>query len=330
MVYAASSSTSYELKNYPQLNSLLEKARQALESQDKFKKALGDSIFANDFDSKFQISKRNERTRMTIGELCDSYKNENTAQSIDPTAIEKVLFGADGLIKRKGSSGRCPYLMEDIEVAQIREGNFGTKGTVISSGRNRTLALQILLAAAGASPEQIRKCPVRVEQVVVKDNSELQRRIISANTASRSFSRSETRERMSASGGVRFTSKDSIRTTIRYGNEKSFAAALGAYLRFAGAEIESDYLSPAQYSAAGTNLWNKLSKEFRVELGRTFYTYCKESVPRFIAITEQIDLLLPSTLKKVEEDQSAGQKTVKFSSALFQPLAEKIRRDIGG
>ena len=62
--------------------------------------------------------------------------------------------------------------------------------------------MQIMLHAAGAEYDEIKDIKIRVSEIHVMDKEELQRRIISANTGSRSFSRAEIRERMGSSGGV--------------------------------------------------------------------------------------------------------------------------------
>ena len=155
MVYSTNFNTSYEIKNYPELQPIVEKAKEHLKSDPKFVRKLGDSVFNNTFDINHQITKDLQPRKIKIGDLCQSYKYETTAQQIDPKSVYDILFGADGLIKKKGG-GRFPYLMEDIEVAEVRTGTFEVDGPIISSGRNRVLALQILLQAAGATEEQIK------------------------------------------------------------------------------------------------------------------------------------------------------------------------------
>ena len=230
MAYSANFNTSYEVKNYPELQSLIEKAKKHLESDKKFVEELGQSVFQNTFDINHQIKKDVQAKKIKIGDLCKSYKYETTTQQIDPKSVNDILFGSDGLIRKKGG-GRFPYLMEDIEVAEVRTGSFDFDGPIISSGRNRVLALQILLLAAGANEEQVKNCELRVNSVKMSSHEELQRRIISANTGSRTFSRAEIREREGAKGGVILLTKETIKETIVCSkNQKAFSAALGAYL----------------------------------------------------------------------------------------------------
>jgi|TARA_X000001382_G_C3165639_1_gene177761 hypothetical protein len=328
MAYSANFNTSYEIKNYPELIPLIEKSKEAISENSKFISQLDESCHRNTFDVNHQILKEGKTIKRTIGELCESYKYETTVQQIDPKAVQEILFGSDGLIKKKGG-GRFPYLMEDIEVAMVKSGVFQDEGPIISSGRNRLLALQILLKAAGAPEEKIANCEVRVDQVKLGSHEELQRRIISANTGSRTFSRSEIREREGARGGVVFLSKEKIKSTIVNAiNQKSFSAALGAYLKLSAAEIGDSTLTSAQYSAAGTNLWGKLCKDFRPN-GGTFYSYVKGNTKHFCSIAEMIETLLPMAIEKVKEDVSAGQKSGKLARALFDPLSSWLRTQIG-
>tara|TARA_Y100001951_G_scaffold100902_1_gene104974 strand:- start:534 stop:1520 length:987 start_codon:yes stop_codon:yes gene_type:complete len=327
MVYSTTFNTSYEIKNYPELQPLVEKAKDYLKTDKKFVEKLGDSLFNNTFDINHQIKKDVKPRKIKIGELCDSYRYESTTQQIDPKSVSDILFGSDGLIRKKGG-GRFPYLMEDIEVAEVKTGTFEVDGPIISSGRNRVLALQILLQAAGANEEQVKNCELRVNLVKMNSHEELQRRIISANTGSRTFSRAEIREREGARGGVVLLTKEKIKNTIvNAKNQKAFSAALGAYLKLSAAEIGDSYLTSAQYSTAGTNLWNKLSKEFRPNNG-TFYAYVKSNIRHFCFIAEQAESLLPLAIKNVKEDLSAGQKSVKLSKALFEPIALTLRTQI--
>tara|TARA_R100001079_G_C4444470_1_gene150495 strand:+ start:246 stop:1268 length:1023 start_codon:yes stop_codon:yes gene_type:complete len=327
MVYSTNFNTSYEIKNYPELRPVIEKAREHLKNDPKFVAKLGESVFQNTFDKNHQITKDVNPRKIKIGDLCQSYKYETTAQQIDPKSVNDILFGSDGLIKKKGG-GRFPYLMEDIEVAEVKTGSFNFDGPIISSGRNRVLALQILLQAAGADEEQIKNCELRVNLVKMNSHEELQRRIISANTGSRTFSRAEIREREGARGGVVLLTKEKIKDTIiNAKNQKAFSAALGAYLKLSAAEIGDTYLTSAQYSSAGTNLWNRLCKEFRPNNG-TFYAYVKSNIKHFHSIAEQAEQLLPSAIKKVQDDLSAGQKSIKLSKNLFEPIATLLRTKI--
>jgi hypothetical protein len=282
MVYSANFNTSYEVKNYPELQPLVEKAKEHLGSDRKFVEKLSESVFHNTFDVNHQIIKDVKPRKIKIGELCQSYKYETTIQQIDPKSVNDILFGSDGLIRKKGG-GRFPYLMEDIEVAEVKTGTFEVDGPIISSGRN---------------------------------------------TGSRTFSRAEIREREGARGGVVLLTKEKIKDTIvNAKNQKAFSAALGAYLKLSAAEIGDKYLTSAQYSTAGTNLWNKLSKEFRPNNG-TFYAYVKSNIRHFCSIAEQAESLLPSAIQKVREDLSAGQKSVKLSKFLFGSIASTLRTQI--
>jgi hypothetical protein len=163
----------------------------------------------------FQIKKPDGGAALRLfsfKELADSADNEVTAQAVDPAAVNEILFGRYGLIQKIGK-GRAERLMEDIEVAFVKDLIAGTTvGPIITSGRHRTLALQILLQAAGI--QGYADVKVRCSVVELGSQDEIQQRIISANTGSRDFSRAEIREREGSTSGIYLFSCESIESTI--------------------------------------------------------------------------------------------------------------------
>jgi hypothetical protein len=328
MAINANMNTSYELSNYEQLlGPVITKAETEMNKEKGGAKKLAADIKSNVRSSNFvgahQVRKPEPGRLMTIGELCGSYVHETTQQLIDPSAVEKILFGSDGLI-RKAGGGRAPYLMEDIEVGYISDPVAGTTvGPVITSGRNRTLALQIMLRAAGLSPAAIADLKVRVSVIQVATAEELQRRIISANTGARDFSRAEIRERLGASGGVQLLDRRTIAETISLaGSEKTFKAALGAWVKDAAISSGLDGLTPAQYSDAGNSLWNTLSKKNKPE-GRTLYSWAKENTERFLTVARAAEEALPSAVAVVTSQKKAGALAPKLAAALAPVVANR-------
>ena len=326
MAINANMNTSYELSNYGQLlGHLIAKAEAEMGKEKggaaKLAADIKASVRAGNFVGAHQVRKPEAGRLMAIGELCESYIHETTQQLIDPAAVEKILFGQDGLI-RKAGGGRSPYLMEDIEVGYITDPVMGTSiGPIISSGRNRTIALQIMLRAAGLSPEAITALQVRVSVIQVATAEEMQRRIISANTGARDFSNAERRERLGASGGVQLVDRRSITETIAVAKtEKTFKAALGAWIKDAAISSGLNTLTPAQYSDAGNSLWNLLAKSNKPN-GRTFYAWVKEDTDRFLRIAHTAQEALPSAVAIVASQKKAGALAPKLAAALLPVVA---------
>jgi len=327
MAHNANVNTSYALSNYEHiLGDVIAKAEAEMNKPKGGAKELKDKLFksinSSNFVGEHQIRKPGEGRQMTIGELCESYKHETVPQVIDPKAVEKILFGPDGLIRKSGG-GRSPYLMEDIEVGFIYDAYRGTSiGPVITSGRNRTLAIQIMLRAAGMPEVAIMAVPVRVAVIQVKNAQELQRRIISANTGSRDFSRAEVRERMGATDGVQMIDRKAIEDSIWVAkNERAFKGALGAWLKDVSISTGLNTFTPAQYSDAGNSLWNRLAKSNRPE-GKTFYAYIKADTGRFVALAKAAEQALPAAVVMASSSKAAGPISTKLVNAMLPTVAQ--------
>ena len=155
-----------------------------------------------------QVSTNDTRRMFTIKELCDSVQHETSQQRIMASAVDDILFGSDGLISRAGG-GRADYLMEDIEVAYIVQPSKGVEiGPIITSGRNRLLALQIALKAA-APTSSLDDVQLRCSTVKFSSRDDVERRIVAANMGSRSMARAEIRERKAGSKGRRWRHRHS-------------------------------------------------------------------------------------------------------------------------
>ena len=314
---------SYELSLYSDLLAdVIAKAVAAMKDANggatKFARDLRNSVSTGNFINNHQISKPGDSRTFTLGELCETKANEEVHQDIDPTAVARVLFGTDGLIKKTGG-GRFPYLMEDIEVAYVFDPFTGSsEGPWITSGRNRTMALQIMLHAAGMPPEGIAALPVRVGVVQCRNRGEVQRRIISANKGSRKPSRAEERERMGSTNGVQFYSCDSILESIQYAtNQDSFKAAFGGFIRHAAENANLNGLTPVQYSDAGNSLWNNLKTAFpKGGEFKTFYAWIKADSQRFVVCAKAAQAALPAAINMVAADRATGPKSTKLAKAL--------------
>ena len=272
--------------------------------------------------SHFQIKKPDGGAALrefTFEELAAGATAESVPQAVDVEAVSSILFGRDGLIKKFGG-GRADRLMEDIEVCYIRDLVADTVvGPIITSGRHRNLALQILLLAAGINA--YRRIKVRCSVIEVGSHQEAQQRIISANTGSRDFSRAEIRERIGSTGGVSLLNCDAIQSTILQANTaKDFKAAFSAYVKFLAADLQLNHFTPAQYSDAGNSLWNELEK-LRPQ-GGTFSKWIKtDKEGRFNCVMSAVKTTLPSAVVTAQHNPSNGPKAGKIAKALAPAVA---------
>lgn len=323
----ASTKVAYDPSNFPALVSIQERAAEQMNRakdgaavlKTKIIKAAGSGA---DLSFNFQVVKPdggNALRSFTFAELADSADHEVTPQAVDPTAVEDILFGRYGLIRKTGG-GRADRLMEDIEVAYIKDVAAGTTtGPIITSGRHRTLALQVMLKAAGI--KGYRDFKVRCSVITVSSQEQVQDRIISANTGSREFSRAEIRERLGSAGNVLLSSCQSIEATILQANKTAdFRAAFSAYVKLLSAELELNSFTPAQYSDSGNSLWNELEK-LRPE-GSTFAKWIKaDKEGRFLRVMNSVRQALPTAVNQALHNPAVGSKAGKIAKALAPAVA---------
>lgn len=328
----ASTKVSYDPSNFPALASIEERAAELMNRPKGGAAALKSEIQKTaragaDLTPGFQVVKPdggNALRSFTLAELADSAENEVTPQSVDPDAAEDILFGRYGLIRKTGG-GRADRLMEDIEVAYIKDVAAGTTtGPIITSGRHRTLALQIMLKAAGING--YRDFKVRCSVINVGSQEQVQDRIISANTGSRDFSRAEIRERLGSSGGVNLTSCKAIEATILQANKTAdFKAAFSAYIKLLSAELQLNSFTPAQYSDSGNSLWNELER-LRPE-GGTFAKWIKsDKEGRFLSVMNAVRQALPTAVNQALHNSANGSKAGKIAKALAPMVAAQCFR----
>ena len=325
----ATVNTSYDPSNFKGLDSI---AAQAAEQLSKVKGGAGQlkkdlEVLAGkggNLQPDFQMSKPDggQALRMfTLGELADSAMHEVTPQSVDPSAVSDILFGRYGLV-RKAGGGRHKHLMEDIEVAYVMNLAANTCiGPIITSGRHRTLALQIMLKAAGI--EGYRNFQIRCSVIQVNSQDQVQDRIISANTGSRDFSRAEIRERLGSGKGVLLTSLQSIDSTLlQVNNTGEFKAAFAAYVKLLAADLQLNFFTPAQYADSGNSLWNELEK-LRPN-GGTFSAWIKEKKEeRFRLVMNAVRSALPTAVGQAQHNPIRGSKSSKIAKALAPMVATK-------
>lgn len=329
---AATTKVSYDPSNFPALASIEERAAEQLNRAKDGASALKTKIekaadSGADLTPNFQVVKPdggNALRSYTLGDLADSAEHEVTPQAVDPEAVNEILFGRYGLIRKIGG-GRAERLMEDIEVAYIKDVAAGTTtGPIITSGRHRTLALQIMLKAAGMNG--YRDFSVRCSVINVASQEQVQERIISANTGSRNFSSAERRERLGSASGVTLTTCQNIEATILLANKTDdLKAAFAAYIKLLAVELQLNTFTPAQYSNAGNSLWSQLDK-LRPE-GGTFAKWIKsDKEGRFRSVMTAARQHLPTAVNQALHNPDSGSKAGKIAKALAPMVAAQCFR----
>jgi len=319
---SASIQNSYNPNEIESLAPLIEKATELMNMPKggaaELKRAVQNHVATSgSLQARFQIKKPDGGSALrefTFEQLADGAEAESVPQAVDVEAVSNILFGRDGLIKKFGG-GRADRLMEDIEVCYVRDLIADTvTGPIITSGRHRNLALQILLLAAGING--YRSIKVRCSVIEVNSLQEAQQRIISANTGSRDFSRAEIRERIGSTGGVSLLSCETIQGTIlQANNAKDFKAAFSAFVKYLAADLQLNHFTPTQYSDAGNSLWNELEKA-RPE-GGTFSKWIKtDKEGRFRCVMSSVKTALPNAVIKAQHNPLNGAKCAKIAKAL--------------
>ena len=326
----ASIKVAYDPSNFPVLASVEERAAELINRSKggagELKRKI-DTLPSKSLCEDFQIQKPEGGAALrlfTLGELAQSAEHEVTPQAVDPAAVEDILFGRYGLIRKTGG-GRADRLMEDIEVAYIEDLKTNTTiGPIITAGRHRTLAVQIMLKAAGY--EAYEKFQIRCSVVFVNNQDQVQDRIISANTGSRDFSRAEIRERLGSSSGVTLSSCKSIESTILHANKTAdFKAAFSTYVKLLSQELQLNNFTPAQYSESGNSLWNELEK-LRPE-GGTFAKWVKaDKEGRFLSVMNSVRNTLPVAANQALHNPANGSKASKIAKALAPAVAAQCFR----
>jgi hypothetical protein len=329
MAIAASFHAPYDLVNHEDiLSATLDKARAAVTDglRTEFSRAIeysGERVLMERMQ--LPLARGCAGAVFTLGELCDSYKHETTAQVILPSSVEKILLGFDGLIRRQGG-GRAPYLLQDVQVGYIRnvaDADSQTVGPIIISGRNRLLALQAFVRLVAPNVD-VRSLQLRCMAYTFSNRKSLEEAIVAANSG-RDFPRSEKREKKAAAGGLNLSSKDEIRATLPgYSKQPPAGAITGTWLKFTAAEQQLNTMSAAQISDAGAGLVNRLAKDVKPN-GMTLGAWFKEDSTRLIAMCEALEPMLAPALRAVAADTSVGSLPKKLASQLMSTALGALR-----
>lgn len=317
---AHSVNQTYDLANWPELNALLQRATETMgDSQRRELVGALDGRNGASFSSYVQVGTTDERRFYTLGDLFQSSVNETSQQRIDPKAVEGVLFGPDGLIRCAGG-GRAEHLMEDIEVAYIVRLSQGIEiGPIITSGRNRLMALQILIKAA-AKEAVLDHVRLRCTTIHLPDRDSVERRIVAANMGSRTMAQAEVRERRAGGSGLNVSSRQALEASlIEAKSNKVYPAAFGALLKLCAIEQNLNGLTPDQYAAAGVTVYNSLLKANK-GLNKTI----DESTGELVKMADCACAHIPTALPQVEANKSRGSKSGKLAKILVRRVAEQF------
>ena len=325
MAIASTTHGSYELDNFrdlldPVIKEAEEKATQTLKAE--VSRQIRDDQ-AEMFMRRYQLPLAYgcKGAVLTIGDLCDSFVHEKTAQFILPSSVRSILLGRDGLIRKSGG-GRSNYLLQDIQIGFINDisANAEPIGPIVISGRNRLLAIQAFLSICSPGVN-LRSIQIRCMAYTFNARPSLEDAIVAANSG-RDFPRSESREKLAARAGIDLSSKTSIRETLAaYRAQPPAGTVVGTWLKLTASEQRLNTMTVAQISDAGASLINALAKTVKPSggsLGRWF----KEDTLRLISLCEKLEPHLEAGIKGAVSETAGGALSKKLANRLL-PTALK-------
>jgi hypothetical protein len=307
----------YRPENFADLEPIQAKAAELM--PEKLKRAVFKAVQGGDhqFSNEFQIDSADEQRSYALQQLINSYENETDLQRIDPKSSESILFGPNGMIRRRGG-GSPALLTEDIEVGYIDDRFNPIIGPVITSGRNRLLALQIFIKAAapGVRYDSIK---IRCSTRNFKSRDELARRIVQANTESRNMNRAETRERRAGAKGLNTTSRagliDSLPNITKIDD---LATAFGGFIKLCAIEQSLNGLTLDQYSAAGVTAYGHLRKA-----NKGLNKRISDDTAVLVKMADSACAALPALVEQAMADKSRGPKNNKLARLLAAEIARR-------
>jgi len=303
--------------NFSELDAVRAKAAELF--PEKLKRQVAKALQGNDhaFSNEFQIDSADDQKSYTFSELINSYENETDLQRIDPKSVESVLFGPNGMIRRRGG-GAPALLMEDIEIGFVDDRVNPVIGPVITSGRNRLVALQIFIDAAvpGARIDDVRlRCGTRK----FKSRKELADRIVQANTEARNMGRAETRERKAGAKGLNTSSRSGLIESLPSITKiDDFATAFGGFIKLCAIEQQLNGLTLDQYSAAGVTAYGHLRKANK-DLNKKI----NDNTDVLVQMADTACASLPVLVGQAMADNSRGPRNSKLARLLAKEVAKR-------
>ena len=303
--------------NFSDLDAIRAKAAELL--PEKLKRQVVKALQGSDhaFSNEFQIDSADDQKSYPFSELINSYENETDLQRIDPKSIENILFGPNGLIRRRGGGAPAP-LMEDIEIGFVDDRCNPVIGPVITSGRNRLVALQIFIDSAvpGARVDDVRlRCGTRK----FKSRKELADRIVQANTEARSMGRAETRERKAGAKGLNTSSRTGLVESLPLVTKMDdLATAFGGFIKLCAIEQHLNGLTLDQYSAAGVTAYGHLRKANK-DLNKRI----SADTSVLVEMADTACGTLPALVEQAMADTSRGPRNSKLARLLAKEVAKR-------
>lgn len=314
----------YLPENFAELNPIREQAAQVM--PEKLKRALIKSIQGNDhqFSKDFQIDSADDQKTYTFQQLIGSYENETELQRVEPKSVDSILFGPNGMIRRRGGGAPSP-LTEDIEVGFVDDRLNPVIGPVITSGRNRLLALQVLIhaAAPGARIDDIR---IRCSTRRFKSRDDMARRIVQANTEARCMGRAEARERRAGAKGLNTASRSGLIDSLQNITKvEDLATAFGGFIKLCAIEQGLNGLTLDQYSAAGVTAYGHLRKA-----NKGLNKSISDDTSVLVSMADTACAALPALVVRAMADNSRGPRNSKLARLLAAEVAKRHQLLIQG
>lgn len=305
----------YRIECFPELAPVLARAQEQMtvKLRSEIIRAIddGDDGFSRAFQLEAPATER-QRT-YTIGELAESYKNDEHYQRLVPDHVEDVLFGRIGMIRRLGG-GSPMRLQRDILIGWIvRHSENVEIGPIIAGGRHRFLAIQILLKAA-APNANIDNLALRCMTRHFRTRDDLVRAVF-ADQEGREMTRAEKREREASN--LNITSREGLLASLPQIKRDDYSTALGGFVRISAIEQNLDQFTLDQFAAAGVTAYNQLRKDNKGLNQKVFESNCK----LLASFGEASDRSLSAVMPTVMADNSRGPKSSKLAKALARSIA---------
>ena len=306
---------SYRIENFPELVPLLAKAQEQMSAKQKAEIIRAIDNGDDGFSRAFQLeapSSECQRT-YTLGELADSYLNEEHYQRLNVAPIESVLFERLGMIRRTGGGSPMRLQRDPLIGFIVRKSENVEIGPIIAGGRHRLMALQIMLRAAAPSAN-IDSLAIRCMTRFFRNRDELVRAVF-ADQEGRVMARAEKREREAT--GLNMTSREGLAASLGQLKRDDYGTALGGFVKLCAIENGLDDLTLDQFAAAGVTAYNILKKENKGLNQKVHDTDGTMLVQLGDASCRVLTSLLPSVMA----DRSKGPKNSKLAKALARTIA---------
>ena len=129
---------------------------------------------------------RDDQHVMTMAQLSDLGVNDPGVQRVDPTAVERLLFGEYGMLRHKKNSDIAKDAVGKIAERPLivyfqQDDDSAPEDPANSSGRHRNLAWQMAGTAAGVDWELLMEQPMWVDKTIARNKSEFTMMMTLAN-----------------------------------------------------------------------------------------------------------------------------------------------------